>query len=120
MNKYGAGHILHVSCSFNCIYSYSISYCKLLAVFDCCRQLAMASISKISYLIKRGRVNDAIAAVQTYPKLLSSGITVSGEKSQLVGLVLHVSKTKKVNLTKAVGEKKFKREVAYHRLVFCR
>ena len=83
--------------------------------------MASTSLSTISLLLKRGQSTRAIAIVDGYPLLESTGnIGTSGRASRLLGTVLHVSKSKTVGMTKNSGTKTLRKEVPYHRLVFCR
>jgi hypothetical protein len=79
------------------------------------------SLSTISLLLKRGQSGRAMGIVDGYPLIASpANIDNSGRASRMYGTVLHVSKSKTVGMTKTAGAKVLKKEVPYHRLVFCR
>lgn len=83
----------------------------------------MASVvTKFSDFIRNGKLDDAAAIISTWPVVLSSDVQVfSAEKCKLLGAVLHISRGKKVHVaSKTVGDKKSKRQVVYHRLLFVR
>ena len=77
-------------------------------------------MSKVSYFLKRGRETDAVASVANWQTVVSAGVSAAAEKLKCLGYVLHVSKAKKLTVTKTVAEKRHKQEVSYFRLVFCR
>jgi ribosomal protein L21 len=77
--------------------------------------------SKIAMLVKKGKTDDALAAVAAFTVLVSNNVSVSGaNKTMVKGMVLHIARSKKVTIAKSQGDKKTKRELPYHRLVFCR
>ena len=83
----------------------------------------MASISVLSFYVKKGRHADALRVVANYQKVTSSSVSIDGDKNKVLGYVLHVSKGKKMSVTTVKTgnyEKRLKHEVIYHRLVFCR
>lgn len=83
--------------------------------------LLMAScITKLAFLLKKGRVDEARASVEGYRHVISASVGNNAEKCVLHGTVLHVSKSKKVGFFGKMGEKRTKKEVTYFRLVFCR
>jgi hypothetical protein len=85
------------------------------------QDMASLSISKISHLIKKGRMNDAEAATADYRLLSSHEVSATGgSRTKVAGMVLHVSKAANVAVAKKLGDKKVKRQVLNHRLVFCR
>jgi short-subunit dehydrogenase involved in D-alanine esterification of teichoic acids len=84
----------------------------------------MASkISKLTLLLKKKRMNEIGQELARMKQELSTTVTICGAKSKVIGLVMHVSKFKRLSVTtvnKGVGDKRSRRELAYHRLVFCR
>ena len=81
----------------------------------------MASkISKLSLLLKRNRTSEINKELEKFTDEPSTNVTISGAKVKVTGLVLHVSKSKKLNVQKTVGDKRSRRELSYHRLIFCR
>jgi hypothetical protein len=78
-------------------------------------------VTKFSSLIRAGKMDDAATMVEQWPVVVSSHVTMyGGERCKLLGTVLHVSKAKKLNVASKGGEKKMKRDLAYHRLLFVR
>jgi hypothetical protein len=80
-------------------------------------------LGKLTLLFKKNRMNEIDQELRTMNEELSTTITECGSKSKVIGMVMHVSKSKKMHLAavhKVVGEKRTKRELQYHRLVFCR
>ena len=72
-------------------------------------------------LVRNGKLAEANQVIDTWPIVLSTNVSFSGvERVKVLGTVLHVSKTKKLQYVRTVGEKKMKKEANYHRLVFCR
>lgn len=66
-------------------------------------------------------MGDADAATANYRLLCSHEISATGgSRTKVVGMVLHISKAANVAVAKKLGEKKIKRQVLNHRLVFCR
>jgi predicted transcriptional regulator YdeE len=84
----------------------------------------MASrISRLTFLLKKNRVDEIQRELSLLKEEQSTSITISGAKSKVIGLTMHVSKAKKMHVSavsKGVGDKRLKRELTYHRLVFCR
>ena len=82
----------------------------------------MSTISRVSYWLKKGRRDDALAFARQH-RVVVSGSVETGESGlvRLLGTVLHVSKGKKLSIAKSTtGDKKQRRDVNYFRLVFCR
>ena len=80
----------------------------------------MSGVSKLSFYLSKGRVADAIASVQAYPTVMAQGAS-DCNRSKCFGLVLHVSKGKKISVVKTSGDaKRTRTEVSYFRLVFLR
>ena len=76
--------------------------------------------SKIDLLIQKGKTDNALIAVANFTILLSNTVYLSGSNKTIIkGMVLHVAKSKKVLISKSLGDK-IKKEIPYHRLVFCR
>jgi carbonic anhydrase len=81
----------------------------------------MTSISKLSFLMKKGRIDEAVASLASYRTVVSDSVSVSGDKVKVMGLVMHVSKGKKLAMMKSTQQDKRSRiEIIYYRLVFCR
>ena len=80
----------------------------------------MTSISKLSFLLKKGRHAEALASVANYKTVVSDSVSVSGDKVKVMGQVMHVSKGKKMSMSRSINEKRAKVDVTYYRLVFCR
>ena len=78
-------------------------------------------LTRVAMLVRNGKLAEANQLIDTWPIVLSTNVSFSGvERVKVLGTVLHVSKTKKFQYVRTVGEKKMKKEANYHRLVFCR
>jgi hypothetical protein len=80
----------------------------------------MAGVTKISYLLRRGKQADALASVAKYRTVVSEDVPAGGDKVKCLGCVMHVSKAKKLIVTRMVAKRTYRHEVSYFRLVFCR
>lgn len=74
-----------------------------------------------SKLLSVGRRDEVVNAIEQWPVIFSPDVTTCAEDDQkLFGTVVHISKAKKVSVASKSADKKAKREMAYHRLVFVR
>ena len=79
------------------------------------------SLSKLTHLIKKGRLAEADKVIENYRVMSSHEISAGGaSKSKVYGQILHISKAASVSVAKKFGDKKIKRQMANYRLVFCR
>jgi hypothetical protein len=76
--------------------------------------------TKLAYFVKNGKDAEALAVVNAFNTVCAENVTFQGGNTKVVGLVLHVSKGKKCQMSKKFGEKSAKLEVSYYRLVFFR
>lgn len=79
-----------------------------------------SAITRLSRYLSRGELQKAEMLVGDYTVITSGNATVGADNVKLLGMILHVSKAKKVAMARSVGEKKVKRDVSYYRMVFCR
>jgi hypothetical protein len=79
-----------------------------------------STITRLSCYLSRGELTKAEMLVANYKIIVSGNATVGADNVTLFGMVLHVSKGKKVAMARSVGDKKVKRDVSYYRMVFCR
>ena len=78
-------------------------------------------LSRFAMMVQEGKFNEIESLIYRYPTIVSTSASVTGQKSKVLGTVLHVSKGKKITYNmKTVGDKKIKKETAYYRMVFCR
>jgi hypothetical protein len=65
-------------------------------------------LSKLTLVLKKNCMNEIDQELRRMNEELSTTVTVCGSKSKVIGMIMHVSKSKKMHLAdvhKAVGEK---------------
>lgn len=79
-------------------------------------------VTHFSNLLSLGQRQLVVDAVAQWPVIRASEVSMYPEEDErLLGTVVHVSKAKKVTVgSKNSVDKKAKRELPYHRLVFVR
>ena len=60
------------------------------------------------------------AIITNYKNVVSTAVQPIGGIAKVIGIVMHISKSKKMSYSGKIGEKKIKKEIAYYRMVFCR
>jgi hypothetical protein len=82
----------------------------------------MASLTKISFLLKKGRRAEANRLIEPNEPVVSANVGNSAAKTKMFGTVVHVSKAKTIGFSKnnPSNVKKSRHRVTYYRLVFCR
>jgi hypothetical protein len=79
----------------------------------------MSGLSKIGFLLSKGRSAQAIASVDYYRTVVAAAAT-DCSPTKVLGLLMHVAKAKRIVITKSKEAKKLKSEVTYFRLLFFR
>ena len=81
-----------------------------------------STITRLSRHLSRGELQKAQMLVANCSVIDSGNATVGADNVKLLGMILHISKAKKVVATATLfgGKKKVKKEVSYFRMVFCR
>ena len=82
--------------------------------------MASKSVTKLTYLLKKGDVAAAVASVAAKERVPVWAVTFGMQKVVITGTVVHVAKSKMVTYTRTLGDKRQKKEGTYFRLVFCR
>ena len=77
--------------------------------------------SAIKFWLKQKRTALAMTAEDAIQPVISAyNIKACGTMGKVFGILLHMSKAKKITITRTFGEKKSNIESSYNRLLFCR
>lgn len=64
-----------------------------------------SSVSKLSFLLRKRRFDDAMAMVAPYQTVVSGNVSITETTAKVLGTILHVAKAKRLGYAKTVGEK---------------